>query len=121
VFAGFTWYRSQGASLELARTITVNTIVALEAFYLFNCRRLTRSALNREGILGNRWVLLAVAAVAVLQLLFTYAPPLQALFETQPLAAGDWLFVLPVAASVIFIVDGAERLLRRSGRGAAAG
>jgi calcium-translocating P-type ATPase len=115
VFGGFQWYRSEGASLELARTVAVNTIVALQAFYLFNCRRLASSALSREGILGNRWALMAVAAVGVLQLLFTYAPPLQALFATRPLALADWLFVLPVAASVLLVVDGSERLLQRLG------
>jgi hypothetical protein len=51
--------------------------------------------------------------VVAFQLLFTYAPPLQALFATRPLALADWLFVLPVAASVLLVVDGSERLLQR--------
>jgi hypothetical protein len=50
-----------------------------------------------------------------LQLLFTYAPPLQALFETEaiPLGVWPWLFL---GGFVFFLVVEAEKLLIRRAR-----
>jgi magnesium-transporting ATPase (P-type) len=116
-FGGFLWYRAGGAELELARTVAVNTVVFCELFYLFSCRSLTEPALTRKGLLGSPIVLGAVGAVVLFQLLYTYAPPLQVLFDSRPLAAADWLFVLIAAGLVLPIVDLAEsRIRRRSGQ-----
>ena len=112
-FGGFLWYRASGADLELARTVAVNTVVFCELFYLFSCRSLTEPALTRKGLLGSPIVLGAVGAVVLFQLLYTYAPPLQGLFDSRPLAAADWLFVLIAAGLVLPIVDAAESALRR--------
>ncbi len=54
-FGLFVCARQQGVSLELARTLAVNTLVAGEAFYLFNTRYLTASALNLAALTGNRY------------------------------------------------------------------
>jgi hypothetical protein len=63
---------------------------------------------------------MGLVANAILQLLFTYAPPLQALFETEaiPLRVWPWLFV---GGLVFFLVVEAEKMvisMARSGRGA---
>ncbi len=112
-FGGFLWYRHSGAELELARTVAVNTLVFCEVFYLFSCRSLSEPALTRSGLLGSRVVLAAVAVVALFQLLYTYAPPLQTVFGSRPLAAADWLYVLAASAVLLPIVDVSEALLRR--------
>ena len=56
----------------------------IEVAYLFNTRYLRDPVINRAGLLGSRPVLIAIAVVLGLQLLFTYAPPLQVLFDTRP-------------------------------------
>ena len=56
----------------------------IEVAYLFNARYLRDPVINRAGLLGSRPVLIAIAVVLGLQLLFTYAPPLQVLFNTRP-------------------------------------
>ncbi len=119
-FGLFLYERAQGASIETARTVAVNALVALEIFYLFNTRHLTASALSREAWLGNRVVLLAVAAVVLFQLLFTYAWPLQALFATTALEAAAWGRILVVAAAAFVLVELEKWLLRRRSRPAAA-
>lgn len=112
-FGLFIWYREQGADIETARTIAVNTLVMFEVFYLFNTRFLSRSVLNREGIFGSRAVLIAVAIVIAAQMTYTYAPLMQFLFESRPISLGDWVRVVLVAASVLFLVE-AEKWVRRS-------
>src|SRR5262249_17875948 len=75
----FFWAQSQGASDDLARTLAVNALVMGQAFYLLNSRYKLDSSLSLRAHLGNRYLPLGIGAVAILQLLFTYAPPLQAL------------------------------------------
>ena len=113
VFGLFAAYRAAGADLDRARTIAVNALVVSEIFYLFNCRRLLESALSREGLLGSRPVLLAVAIVLILQLAYTYLPPLDLLFATTPLTLADWAAILLVSLSVLLLVEAEKGLLCR--------
>jgi len=115
-FGMFVWKQGQGVPIEEARTVAVNTLVMFEIFYLFNSRYMTAPVLNREGLLGNRYVLYAVGLLILFQLLFTYAPPLQALFGTAAIDAGVWLRIVLVAASVLFIVELEKALVRRRRR-----
>jgi cation-transporting ATPase F len=100
-----------GSSVELARTVAVNVFVVGQAFYLLNCRSLNRSLLS-VGPFSNRWVLGGLAVTAVLQMLFTYAPFMQALFQTEGLSAGAWLRVV-LAGAVVGAVVGVEKRIRR--------
>ena len=112
-FGLFLWEQQLGAPIEEARTVAVNTLVAFEIFYLFNSRYTTAPVLNRDGLLGNRYVLYAVGLLILFQLAFTYLPPLQTLFGTAPIDAGVWLRIVLVAASVLFIVELEKTLVRR--------
>jgi hypothetical protein len=47
------------------------------------------------------------------QLLFTYARPLQRLFETRPLDAETWLRIVLVGSSVLFVVELEKLVIRR--------
>ena len=115
-FGVFLWLREGGASVDLARTAAVNTLVMFELFYLFNARFLSESSFNRAGLLGNRWALLAVGLVVLLQALFTYFPPMQNLFRTEPLSPTVWAGVLAVASTVFFLVEIEKCVLRRLNR-----
>lgn len=109
----FFWMKAQGASDELARTAAVNMITIGQVFYLLNSRYLLDSSLSVTAHLGNRYLPLGIGAVVILQLLFTYAPPLQAMFgnEAIPLRIWPWLFA---AGLVFFLVVEAEKLVIRS-------
>ncbi len=112
-FGLFLFERAAGASEALARTVAVNTLVAFEIFYVFNTRRLRAAVTDWEGFFGSRAVLVAVAAVIVFQLLFTYAPPLQRLFGTEPLDVATWLRILAVAVWVYVLVELEKAVARR--------
>jgi magnesium-transporting ATPase (P-type) len=109
----FFWMKSQGASDQLARTVAVNMITIGQVFYLLNSRYLLDSSLSFKAHLGNRYLPLGIGAVVILQLLFTYAPPLQALFDNEaiPLRVWPWLFL---AGFVFFLVVELEKLIIRS-------
>jgi hypothetical protein len=81
---------------QLARTVAVNMITFGQVFYLLNSRYLLDSSLSLRAHLGNKYLSLGIGAVVVLQLLFTYAPPLQRLFDTEavPLRYGRGSFLV---------------------------
>jgi calcium-translocating P-type ATPase len=112
----FLWERSQGAEVELARTVAVNTLVVFEVFYLFNTRHLREPVTSREGLFGSRIVLLSVAVVMGFQMLFTYAPPFQHLFATRAIDLDAWLRIVLVAFSVFVLVEMEKWVARRSKR-----
>ncbi|MCC5878781.1 MAG: HAD-IC family P-type ATPase [Idiomarina sp.] len=115
IFSMFEWAQSQGYSEAYARTLAVNTLVAMEVFYLFSVRYLRRSSLFTQGVKGTRHVLAAVGLVLVLQLLFTYAPWLQALFDTRNMSVVHGLLCIG-AGVILFVVLELEKWAQRRWR-----
>jgi magnesium-transporting ATPase (P-type) len=111
----FFWMKSKDASDELARAVAVNALVIGQIFYLLNSRYKLDSSLSLKAHLGNKYLAMGIGAVAVLQLLFTYTPPFQTLFETEavPLWVWPWLFV---GGFVFFLVVETEKLIIRTAR-----
>jgi calcium-translocating P-type ATPase len=108
----FFWMKSQGVSDELARTVAVNAITIGQVFYLLNSRYLIDSSVSIRAHLGNRYLPLGIGAVMVLQLLFTYAPPLQALFNTVAVPLPFWPWLL-LGGFAFFLLVEAEKLVLR--------
>ena len=104
-FGLFIWEREHGASIEAARTVAVNALVMLEIFYLFSTRHLKAGVLNREGLFGNPYVLMSIGAVLVLQILFTYAPPMQTFFRSESIGIESWIRIVLLSSLVLFIVE----------------
>ncbi|MBI2741726.1 MAG: HAD-IC family P-type ATPase [Rhodospirillales bacterium] len=109
----FFWMKAQGASDELARTAAVNMITIGQVFYLLNSRYLLDSSLSVTAHLGNRYLPIGIGAVVVLQLIFTYAPPLQAMFGNEAIPLHIWPWLL-VAGLAFFLVVEAEKFVIRS-------
>ncbi len=104
----FLFELARGQSLEWARTVAVNALLLGELAYLFNCRHLTASALSREGLTGNPLALLAAATLLLVQLAWTYLPPLQQLFGSTALDTAAW-GRLCLFAALLFLVVEAEK------------
>jgi calcium-translocating P-type ATPase len=111
-FGMFLFEMDRGASVGHARTAAVNVFVAVEITYLFNCRSLTTSP-GSVGWFSNVWVWVGAIGMALLQLLFTYAPPLQRAFHTEGLDAASWAIIVAVAVVAYFVVELEKRLNRR--------
>lgn len=111
-FGAFLWSKGQGQSAEYARTLAVNVIVAMEIFYLFSVRAQGGRRLSLETFFGSRAVLIGVGLTILLQLLFTYAPPLQFVFDTEALSLGDLAMAL-LFGLALFVFLEVEKALRR--------
>ncbi len=111
----FLWELQIGTSIETARTMAVNAVVAAEMFYLINSRSLFASVLNQAGLTGNRYVLLAIAACIPLQLAFTYLPAMQAVFGSAGLSVLEWLKVAGAGLLVFGVAELEKLFIRRMG------
>ncbi len=110
VFGLFFYEKSNGSSIEEARTAAVGVLVLGELFYLFNCRSLSRSAFAL-GFFSNRWLLGGVMIMIMLQLLFTYAPAMNRFFHSAPISWDAWLRII-VNSLFIYAVIGMEKWIR---------
>ncbi len=113
IFGSFAWARAQGAGIEEARTLAVNTLVAMEIFYLFSVRFLNASSLSWRAALGTRPVLIAVGAVTALQFLFTYAPFMETFFGTRPLSVVEGAVAVASGVAVLLLLEIEKHLRAR--------
>ena len=111
----FFWLKSQGASDHLARTAAVNAITIGQVFYLLNSRYLLDLSISFMAHLGNRYLFYGIGAVVVLQLLFTYAPPLQVMFGTEAIPLRVWPWLLLGGLLFFFIVEAEKFIIRSAG------
>ncbi|WP_051617296.1 cation-transporting P-type ATPase [Desulfonatronovibrio hydrogenovorans] len=102
-----------GASQNLAGTAAINTLVMGQVFYLFNSRFIFEPSWTIRGIMGSRPVLISIAVLAVLQLSFTYLPPMQYLFQTEGLDPAAWVRILIFGILVFILVEMEKAVFRK--------
>lgn len=107
----FAFALSRGLPLGAARTITVNTIVVMEIFYLFNVRYMHGTSLSLANLRCTPGVLAGVGDVV----LFTYAPFMAIAFGSAPVGFGDGGLILAVGILLFAIVE-MEKAARRGWR-----
>jgi magnesium-transporting ATPase (P-type) len=111
VFAVFFWALKRGEELEHAQTFAVNTMVGLEIAYLFSVRLRRSAPFDFRAIRLTRALLIGISAVVALQILFTYLPPLETLYDTRPI---DWpdMGVAAIAAIALIVILELEKAVR---------
>ena len=110
-FGWFAWRSGQGVPIELLRTETFTLLAMCQWFNVLNCESATRSAL-RLGVLANRWLLAGLLASVALQALVLYAPPMNALFHTVPLAPETLVPLVALASAVLWAEEARKWLAR---------
>jgi len=96
----FWWTWTSTGDVALARTAAMTQIVVFNFFHAFNCRSLDASLLGIP-LLSNRFLFFSVLGAAAAQLAVLYLPPLQAVFQTQPLDFEYWAMMLLIGTTVI--------------------
>ena len=110
--ASFFGAKADGLSIELARTIAVNTLVAGQLFYLFSSRFLVDPSYTRAGLFGNPIALGSAGALIFFQMVFTYTPIFQTWFATEGLQLQHWVPVIG-AGMVVFVAAEMEKAIWR--------
>lgn len=113
VYGIYTYAIDKGYSVELARTMAVNTLVVMEIFHLFFIRNIYGTSLKWELIRGTKVVWLVVIAVTVAQFSITYLPPLQAVFATQSVPLLDGILIFGIGLALFAIIETEKQIRLR--------
>ncbi|MCX6959444.1 MAG: HAD-IC family P-type ATPase [Verrucomicrobia bacterium] len=108
----FFWMKGQHVSDAMARTVAVNAITIGQCFYLLNSRYLIDSSVSLRAHLENKYLPIGIGAVIVLQLMFTYLPPLQRIFETEAVPLYVWPWLLGGGLLFFFFVEVEKMVIR---------
>jgi magnesium-transporting ATPase (P-type) len=114
VFGMFAYAIDRGYSVELARTIAVNTLVVMEIFHLFFIRNIYGTSLTWSAVKGTRVVWMTVIAVTLAQFAITYLPPLQRVFATEPVSLLDGLLIVGVGAALFAVIETEKQIRLRA-------
>lgn len=111
VFGIYYYALDKGYSIELSRTIALNTLVVLEIFHLFYIRNIYGTSLTWQAVKGTKMVWMSVIVITIAQFAITYLPLLQTVFKTESIPFLDGVLII-IIGMVFFAVIEAEKQLR---------
>jgi Ca2+-transporting ATPase len=107
-----SWQTGVGSE-DHALAMAFTTFVFFQVFNVFNARDEGQSVFHRDTLRnGKLWV--AVGLVVVLQVLAVHLAPVQGVFGTTELTGGDWLAVLGVSSTVLWVEELRKLVARRT-------
>ena len=93
-----------GSSVDRARVVAFTTSILAQALHSFNLRSL-RYSLFTVGLFGNRYLIYALIAVVMSNLLIIYVPFFQPVFATEALSLADWGVVVGLGVIPLLVVQ----------------
>ncbi|MFN5351382.1 MAG: cation-transporting P-type ATPase [Alphaproteobacteria bacterium] len=105
VYGIYSYAIEKGYSVELARTIALNTLVVMEIFHLFFIRNIYGTSFTLKAVRGTKVVWLIVIIIAIAQFAITYLKPLQAIFSTVSVPFWDGVLIIAVGIALFVIVE----------------
>jgi P-type Ca2+ transporter type 2C len=104
-----------------ATSMAFATLVFFQFFNAFNIKS-PNSSVFFEELFNNKWLLAAITLSIALQLLVIQVPAVNESFGTTPLMLNDWIIVVLVASSILWISEIVKFFkLKTSGKGLSAG
>jgi len=107
----FSWALSSGRSPEEARTMVFVSVVLFEFFKAYNFRS-DRNSVFRQPF-SNKWLNLAIVWELILLSFIVYLPILHEPFGTFSLPLVDWMIIVPLAVTIIPVLELAKWMVRR--------
>jgi magnesium-transporting ATPase (P-type) len=105
----FTGCLSLGWSEFEARNLLLFLMVAFENAHVFNCRSETRSAF-RIPLAHNSPLVAAVLGAQAVHIGAAYVPGMRDVLQIAPISFDLWLLLIPIAASVVLVMELDKRL-----------
>lgn len=109
----FAWLIAQGMGEFEARNLLLFLMVAFENVHVFNCRSEQRSAFTIPP--HNNWPLMAaVVGAQGVHIAAAFVPGVRDVLEVQPISIEMWLLLMPIAGSLLLVMEIDKALRRRS-------
>ena len=100
------------ANLAKGWTVALTTIAVFQWFNAWNNRSESKSIFQMNPF-SNKFLVGATMCVVSLQLFAVYNPFMQKVLYTVPLSFSEWLIIVPVASSIIFVEEIRKFFYRR--------
>jgi magnesium-transporting ATPase (P-type) len=107
------WSTAHQPDLAYARTLAINALVGAEMVYLISCRSLNHATLSLSGWFGNRYALLAIFLLSLMQLALTYLPFMQTLFVTASIDLNDWFIIIGSCLLLYLLMEAEKQITPR--------
>src|SRR3989338_9034757 len=106
IAAGTIWTFSQYLDQGMAKALTVSltTLAVFQWFNAWNCKN-ERSSVFALNPLKNLYLIGATLLIISLQIFAVYNPFMQKYLHTVPLETYDWLLIIAVASSILFLEE----------------
>jgi magnesium-transporting ATPase (P-type) len=103
-FAFYAWALAQGMPEDMARNLLLLLMVLFENVHALNVRSERRSVF-RIPLGANPFLIVAVVAAQALHIAAMYLPGLRDVLDVRPVALDQWVLVLPVAVSLLVVME----------------
>jgi len=95
-----------------AWTISLTTLAVFQWFNVWNCR-FESTSFFKMNFFSNTYLLVATAVVISLQMVAIYTPFFQRFLHTVPLNLSEWMMIIVVATSIIWVEEVRKFFYRR--------
>lgn len=85
-----------------ASTMALTVLAVYQWFNVFNCRS-DKKSIFRIKLFSNFYLTIAFVCVVVAQIFALYTKPFNKFLNTMPINSTDWIVVLVVASSILFV------------------
>ena len=87
-----------------AWTVSLTVLAVFQWFNAWNCRS-EKESIFGKNIFSNKWLILATGLVVISQIFAIYNPFMQGILHTVPLGFNDWIVVISMASSIVFVEE----------------
>lgn len=95
-----------------AWTISLTTLAVFQWFNVWNCRHESKS-IFQINFFSNKFLIAAFIIIVLLQISAVYNPVMQEILHTTTLTFFEWIMILMVAVSIIFVEETRKVFARR--------
>lgn len=100
----FNWELSMHQNISVAQTVVTNVVIVIQIFYLLNCRSLEKSIFS-INLFSNKLVIFGISGILIFQMLYTYVPIFNHLFQSAPISSRSWVYILLCAVVTCVIIE----------------
>ncbi|HEX8683590.1 MAG TPA: cation-translocating P-type ATPase [Ardenticatenaceae bacterium] len=103
------YYVRDPGNVERARVMAFSASIFAQNIHAFNLRS-TRYSIFKLGLFSNPYLIWATIIVLLSELAIIYLPFFQRIFQTVPLTAGDWAWVVSLGLVPLIVMEIAKAL-----------
>lgn len=100
----YTFLIDRGHDVAYARNIILMLMIFFENMQVFNSRSEHKS-IFRHSFRTNPMVIFGVLGTMAVHIIATYTPGISTVLKAQPITFKEWLYVLPIALSLIVVME----------------